>query len=37
MQNTVYKHIIHKVSEYVNLGISFKYSWSSGVQEIKRD
>lgn len=37
MQNTMYKHIIHKVSEYVYLGILFKYSWDSGVQEIKRD
>lgn len=37
MQNTVYKYIIHKGREHVNLGIILKYSWDSGVQEIKRD
>lgn len=36
MQGTVYKYIIRKVREYVNLGIILQYSWDSTVQEIKK-
>lgn len=32
----MYKNIVHKISDYVNLGIILKYSWDSEAQEIKR-
>lgn len=32
----MYKNMLHKIRDCVNLGIILKYSWDSEAQEIKR-